>query len=98
MQYTVLADRIAVREDVPPEVVGSIFSGAQKDDALVKTMVHGEILALGPGKNLPTGRGSMWGLKVGDRIAYSPVKSEKRVIDGERITFIRLSSVAGVLE
>ena len=98
MQYTVLADRIAVREDVPPDMAGSIFTGEQKDDALVKTMVHGEILALGPGKKLADGRDSMWGLKVGDRIAYSPVKSEKRVIGGERITFIRLSSVAGVLE
>jgi len=98
MQFSVLADRIAVREDIPPDMAGAIFTGVQKDDALVKTMVHGEILALGPGKKLAGGRGSMWGLKVGDRIAYSPVKSEKRVIGDECITFIRLSSVAGVLE
>lgn len=90
-----LGDRIAVREDSNLHQ-GLIFAH-EVDDGFVKHIVHGNVVAVGPGRVGRHGKlMDMWGIKAGDRIAYSPVTSQKQTVDGEELTFIRLDSVVGV--
>lgn len=91
----VCSDSIAVREDSNLHQ-GLIFAH-EVDDGLVKHIVYGKVVAVGPGKFDRHGRRmDMWGITPGDRIAYSPVLSKKHVVDGEELTFIRLDSVVGL--
>lgn len=100
MALEMLSDRIAVREIKKPVVSdGGIYIGEQEDDGLVKEIVQGEILAVGPG--LVNSKGKlewMWGLKPGDIIGYSPVCSHTQVIDGEEVTIIRRDAIVGIME
>lgn len=93
-----LNDRIAVREIKPPTMSeGGIFLGELVDTALVKDVVIGEVVAVGPGARLPNGqRDSMWGLQPGQTIRYSPVLGHKETVDGVELTIIRRDSVIGV--
>lgn len=95
MAFRVCADRIAVRED--SNLHDGLIFAHEVDDGLVKHIVYGNVVAVGPGKvNRHGRRMDMWGINPGDRIAYSPVLSEKREIGGEVLTFIRLDSVVGL--
>lgn len=100
MNIRPLNDRIAVREIKPPTTsAGGIFIGEHFDDGLVKEIVVGEVLAVGPGmKNAKGGRDSMWGLAPGQIVKYSPVCGHKEIVDGEEVTIIRRDSVIGVQE
>jgi co-chaperonin GroES (HSP10) len=100
MNIRMMNDRIAVRENKPGVVsAGGIYIGEQIDDGLVKEIVSGTVLAVGPGARLPNGaRDTMWGLQPGQTVRFSPVMSHKEVIDGEEIRIIRRDSVVGVLE
>lgn len=89
------SDHIAVHED------SSLHKGLvfvhETDDGMVKRIVYGSVVAVGPGRMGTSGRRlDMWGIKPGDRIAYSPVLSKKHLVDGEELTFIRLDSVVGL--
>lgn len=91
----VCTDHIAVREDSNLHQ-GLVFAH-EVDDGLVKHIVYGNVVAVGPGKfSRHGGRLDMWGITPGDRIAYSPVLSKKHMVDGEELTFIRLDSVVGL--
>lgn len=90
---------IAVREISAPEFSpGGIFIGAEPEDKeFVKGLIHGEIIAVGPGKIAGDGsRESMWELQAGDKISFSPVGKVKFEIDGETITMIKRDAVIGV--
>ncbi len=96
-----LHNRIAVREIEAPEYSpGGIFIGAKPEDKeFVKSLVQGEIIAVGPGKFDGEGRReSMWDLKVGDMIEFSPVGKVKFNIDGQDITMINRDAVTGILD
>ena|ERR1700731_971706 len=95
-----LGDRLAVKAHEQPEMsAGGIFVGQQIDDGLVKEIVRGTIIAVGPG--LANDRGivdSMWDLKIGDVVEYSPVCCHTEVVDGEKITLIRRDAIVGLVE
>ena len=95
-----LGDRLAVKAHEQPEMsAGGIFVGQMIDDGLVKEIVRGTVVAVGPG--LADARGvvdSMWELKAGDVVEYSPVCCHTQIIDGEKITLIRSDAVVGVVE
>lgn len=82
-----------VDEDVNDHENG-IYTGVMKDDGFVKRLVTGIVALVGSGRDHP----DMWGIQIGDVVAYSPVGSRKFQIWGKPMTFIRLSSVAGVIE
>jgi len=87
MNLRPLRDRLVVREILPPNPAGLVLLGRPHDPGFVKEAVYGEVLAIGPGRD----RHGMWGLEVGDQIAYSPVNAYK-TDDG---TVVQLGSVMG---
>lgn len=91
-------DRIAVREIKPPTMSeGGIFLGEQVDGGLVKDVVRGEVVAVGPGARRPSGeRDTMWGIEPGQTVQYSPACAHREVVDGEELTIIKRDSVIGV--
>lgn len=100
MTIRMLNDRIAVREIKPPTMSeGGIFLGEPVDDGLVKEIVRGEVVAVGPGARLSSGeRDTMWGIQPGQTVQYSPACSHREVVDGEELTIIRRDSVIGLLQ
>lgn len=100
MEIRMMNDRIAVREIARAQMSeGGIYVGEFRDDGLVKEIVTGEVVAVGPGNRDANGRrGSMWDLAPGQKISYSPVMSVKQVIDGVELTIIRRDSVVGILQ
>ena len=99
MNIQPLNDRIAVREIKPSDISsGGIYIGEFIDDGLTKEIVHGEVIAVGPG--LINGKGmreSMWGIKPGDIVGYSPVCSVTQNLDNVPVTIIRRDAVVGVV-
>ena len=98
MNIKLLGDRIAVKVKKPSDISsGGIYIGEQIDDGLVKECVTGEVVVVGPGmKNSKGGTDSMWGIKIGDTVQFSPVCSHTDMIDGMEVTFIRRDAVVGV--
>ena len=98
MSIRMLNDRIALRHIKPGDMSsGGIYIGEQIDAGLVKEIVVGEILAVGPGARLASGaRDTMWDLQPGQVVRFSPVLAHRETIDGEEITIIRRDSVIGV--
>lgn len=70
MNIRPLKDYVSVRLIPPPKVSdGGIILLPHEDNKAVKSIVYGEVLAVGPGKN----GSDMWGLKPGHIVAFSPV-------------------------
>jgi co-chaperonin GroES (HSP10) len=91
---TPILDRIVVRPLKETVSAGGIALLPHEDTELVKEIVHGEIVSVGPGKFDKKGRReSMWGLKPGDRIAHSPV-GQVKASDG--LVVIRRDAVVGL--
>ena len=89
-----ILDRLVVRPSVKTMSAGGIALLPHKDDGLVKEICHGEVVAVGPGKFDKRGRReTMWGLKPGDRIAYSPVGKAEA---GGGLIVIRRDAVIGI--
>lgn len=91
-------DRIAVRQIKPSTTSpGGIYIGEQVDDGLVKEIVVGEVVAVGPGARKADGtRDTMWGLALGQVVRFSPVCAHREEVDGETLTIIKRDSVIGV--
>lgn len=95
MNIKPLHDRIIVRERKSTMSDGGIYTGILVDDGLVKEMVEGEVLAVGPGLKLRAGkRDTMWDLKPGDIVKFSPVCC---VSQGDGVVIIRRDAIAGVV-
>lgn len=96
MELKPLHDRLIIRERKPTSV-GRIFTGELVDDGLVKELVEGEIIAVGPGLKLGADRrDSMWELEPGMLVKFSPVCSV-RVAGSADLVLIRRDAIAGVL-
>ena len=94
MNLRPILDRIVVRPSMLTMSDGGIALVPHKDDGLVKEIVHGVVVFVGLGKFDRHGkRQSMWYLKSGDRIAFSPVGQVKWQ-DG--LVVIRRDAVIGV--
>jgi co-chaperonin GroES (HSP10) len=100
MNIRMMNDRIAVREHKPDVIsAGGIYIGERVDDGMVKEIITGTVLAVGPGARLSNGaRDTMWDLQPGQTVQFSPVMSHKEVIDGEEVRIIRRDSIIGVQE
>lgn len=99
MKVTPLHDRIVVRlHKDPVETKSGIFIGEHVDDGFTKEIVEGEVLAVGPGMKLSARRrDSMWDLRPGHVVKFSPVCSVTQVIDGQELTLIRRDAVIGLV-
>jgi len=98
MELKPLHDRVIVRERKRSTLsAGGIYTGELIDDGLVKELVEGEVVAIGPGLKLNSRRrDSMWGLEPGMIVKFSPVCSV-RISDSPDLVIIRRDAVAGVL-
>jgi len=96
MQLNPLHDRLVVRER-KPVLSSTLYVPDQVDDGLVKELVEGEVVAVGPGLKIRAGaRDSMWDLQPGLIVKFSPVCSFP--VDGEPgLLLIRRDAVAGVV-
>lgn len=79
---------------------GGIFLGDHEEtDMTLKPVIYGEVIAVGPGKyNEDNERKSMWGIQVGDKLAFSPNGNHDFNIDGEDVVMIRRNSVIGLIQ
>lgn len=88
--YLVVRERKPVRSTtlVVPDLV---------DDGLVKEMLEGEVVAVGPGrKSAADRRDDMWDLQPGQVVKFSPVGS-CRLVHNPDLILIRRDAVAGVI-
>jgi len=95
-----LADCLVLHRIRSQFSAGGVFLGDwEEKDIFHKEIVYGEVLAVGPGKKMDDGgRSTMWDLKAGDKIAFSPNGNHHFDIDGEEVVMIRRNSVVGIVE
>lgn len=94
MKLLPLHDRLLVREIKPVRSTVLVVPDLV-DDGLVKELVEGEVIAVGPGLKTQAGRrDSMWDLTPGLIVKFSPVCSV--AVEGG-LTMIRRDAVAGVV-
>jgi co-chaperonin GroES (HSP10) len=73
----------------PLATAGGIFLGENEENT-------GEVIAVGPGKWGKNGkRETMWGLKPGDRVVFSPNGNFPVKVDGEELVMVRRDAIIG---
>jgi co-chaperonin GroES (HSP10) len=96
MNIRPMHDNIVVTQIEKNVSRGGIHLLQHKDDGLVKEIVFGVVKAVGPGKINKRGqRDTMWELKEGDVIGFSPV-GKKPALDG--MFMIKRDAVIGVCQ
>ncbi len=60
--------------------------------------IHGDVLAVGPGKRLKSGKVRPMDVQVGDRVYFRELSGTKHQIDGEDVIVITEDDVLGVME
>lgn len=89
MNIRPLREWLVVRPDMEPSVTpAGILLLTTEDDGLVKRVVTGTVMAVGPGNDA-------WGIKPDMNIAYSPVGA---VDAPDKLKLIRRGSVVGVVQ
>ncbi len=89
-----LGDRIVVKAlEAETQSSGGIFL----PDTAKEKPQQGEVLAVGPGKMLDTGKVSAVDVQVGDKIVYSKYGGTEIKVGGEDVIILRADDVLGVL-
>jgi chaperonin GroES len=78
MELKPLADRVLVKLASAREMAGGLYlpPSAQKSSR------NGEVVAVGPGKLVDSGKRLPMELKVGDRVVIGPVTGGKELLEG----------------
>lgn len=95
MNLKPLHDRLIVRPAPPEEVTKG---GIILPDTAQEKPVHGEVLAIGPGKVDDTGKLQPVGVKVGDKVLYGQYSGTKIEFEGEDLLIMRESDVFAIVE
>ncbi len=89
-----LGDRIVVKAlEAETQSTGGIIL----PDTAKEKPQQGEVLAVGPGKVLDTGKLSAVDVKVGDKIVYSKYGGTEIKVGGEDVIILRADDVLGIL-
>ena len=89
-----LGDRIVVKAlEAETQSSGGIFL----PDTAKEKPQQGEVLAVGPGKMLDTGKVSAVDVQVGDKIVYSKYGGTEIKVGGEDVIILRADDVLGIL-
>ena len=89
-----LGDRIVVKAlEAESQSSGGIFL----PDTAKEKPQQGEVLAVGPGKMLDSGKVSAVDVKVGDKIVYSKYGGTEIKVGGEDVIILRADDVLGIL-
>jgi chaperonin GroES len=89
-----LGDRIVVKAlEAEQQSAGGIIL----PDTAKEKPQRGEVLAVGPGKTLDSGKVSTVDVKVGDKVVYSKYGGTEIKVGGEDYIILRADDVLGVL-
>lgn len=90
-----LGDRIIVQTSVAEEVSSG---GIILPDSAKEKPQEGEVIAVGPGKLLDSGKTAPVEVKVGDKVIYSKYGGTDVKVDGQEYVILRQDDVLAVIE
>ena len=90
-----LSDRIIVKAVTAEERTPG---GIVLPDTAKEKPQEGEVIAVGPGKLLDTGKVAPVDISVGDRVIYSRYGGTEIKLNGEEVVVLRQDDVLGVVE
>ena len=89
-----LGDRIVVKAlEAEQQSAGGIIL----PDTAKEKPQQGEVIAVGPGKTLDSGKLSAVDVKVGDKVVYSKYGGTEIKVNGEDAIILRADDVLGIL-
>lgn len=90
-----LGDRIIVEAITAEEVTKG---GIVLPDSAKEKPQEGQVVAVGPGKLLDTGKIAPMEVKIGDRVVYSKYGGSEIKINGTEFMVLRQDDVLGIVE
>ena len=90
-----LSDRIIVKAITAEEKTPG---GIVLPDTAKEKPQEGEVLAVGPGKQLDSGKLALMDVKVGERVIYSKYGGTEVKLNGEELVVLRQDDVLGIVE
>ena len=90
-----LSDRLIVKALTAEEKTAG---GIVLPDSAKEKPQQGEVLAVGPGKQLDTGKIAAVDVKVGDKVYYGKYSGTEIKLNGEEFIVLRQDDVLGVVE
>ena len=95
MKIRPLQDRVVVRRT---EEENKTAGGIVLPDSATEKPAQGEVVAVGPGRPLDSGKVRPIDLKVGDIVVFGKYASNTVKIDGEELLIINENELSGVVE
>jgi chaperonin GroES len=95
MNIRPLYDRIVVKRIEEKE---TIQGGIIIPDTAKEKPQEGEVLAVGQGKRLDSGKLAALDVKVGDRVLFGKYSGNEIKLDGQEVVIMREDEVLGILE
>ena len=90
-----LGDRVVVKASMRETMTKS---GIVLPDTAKEKPQEGEILAIGPGKTLDSGKRVTLEVKVGQRVLFAKYAGTEVKMDGEDYLILRESDIMGIIE
>lgn len=90
-----LSDRVIVKAISAEETTRG---GIVLPDTAREKPQEGEVLAVGPGKLMDTGKVAAMDVKVGDRVVYSKYGGTEVKVNGDELVVLRQDDILGVVE
>jgi chaperonin GroES len=90
-----LADRIIVQAITAEEVTRG---GIVLPDTAKEKPQEGEVIAVGPGRLLDSGKVAAMEVKVGDRVVYSKYGGTEVKVNGSEYVVLRQDDVLGIVD
>ena len=90
-----LSDRIIVKAVSAEEKTPG---GIVLPDTAKEKPQEGEVIAVGPGKLLDSGKVAPMDIKVGERVVYSKYGGTEIKLDGKEVVVLRQDDVLGIVE
>lgn len=90
-----LGDRVVVRRKEEEEMSagGIVLPGSAKEKPN-----QGEVISVGPGKQLDNGDTRALSVKVGDQVIFGQYGGDSLTIDGDELVILEESKIFGVVE
>lgn len=92
--FVPLDDQILVRRDIGETAQGKLHI----PDRAVERPLIGEVLAVGPGRRLPSGERQPCQLRPGERVVFRKYAGTDVAFDGAECMVLREADVLGILE
>jgi len=90
-----LADRIIVKATTAEEVTKG---GIVLPDSAKEKPQEGEVIAVGPGRLLDSGKMAAMDVKVGDKVVYSKYGGTEIKLNGDEFVVLRQDDVLGIVD